>query len=167
MKWLRKTKARVCPIHQAVLQSACDELHKHGYFSKDEVLEGLGFGAVAEAIRWDYIAEFIRDEEDEEIVPLAQAFWTGTKADKAAKRQITPELRKKNPGAYLAMGHGKRTAGYALVSVDDHRLAVKHLAFKRSLANGVGTSFREFATELQKRNALEGSDMRLIDSMTK
>ena len=144
-----------------------DELHSHGYFHKQEVLEQLSFEAVAEAIRWDYISEFIRDDLSEEIVPLAQAFWTGTKADKAAKRKITPELRKKNPGAYLAMGHGKRTAGYALVSVDDHRLAVKHLAFKRSLANGVGTSFRDFATELQKRNAIQGSDLRLIDSMTK
>ena len=167
MKWLRKEKARLCPIHQAVLQTTLDELHTHGYFHKQEVLEQLSFDAVAEAIRWDYISEFIRDDLSEEIVPLAQAFWTGTKADKAAKRKITPELRKKNPGAYLAMGHGKRTAGYALVSVDDHRLAVKHLSFKRNLANGVGTSFREFATELQKRHALQGSDLRLIDSMTK
>jgi len=167
MKWLRKEKARLCPIHQAVLEATLDELHSHGYFHKQEVLEQLSFEAVAEAIRWDYISEFIRDDLSEEIVPLAQAFWTGTKADKAAKRKITPELRKKNPGAYLAMGHGKRTAGYALVSVDDHRLAVKHLAFKRSLANGVGTSFRDFATELQKRNAIHGSDLRLIDSMTK
>ena len=167
MKWLRKEKAWLCPIHQAVLEATLDELHNNGYFHKQQVLEQLSFEAMAVAIRWDYIAEFIRDDLSEEIVPLAEPFWTGTAADKAAKRTITPELRKKNPGAYLAMGHGKKTAGYALVSVDDHRLAVKHLEFRRSLANGVGTSFREFATELQKRNALKGSDLRLIDSMTK
>ena len=124
MKWLRKERARLCPIHQAVFKwKTRKNCTLTAISTSGKQAQQLSFEAVAEAIRWDYISEFIRDDLSEEIVPLAQAFWTGTKADKAAKRKITPELRKKNPGAYLAMGHGKRTAGYALVSVDDHRLA--------------------------------------------
>ena len=156
MKYLRKTDAIKCPVHQAILQQACDELHEHGYFHKQSVVDALSFGAVAEAVRWDYISEFIRDELDQDLVPLAQAFWTGTKEQRAKREQVTPESRKQNPSAYVAgIGHGKRTAGYGLLSVDDHRLAIKHLSHKRSLANGVGASFRVFATELYKRRELQ------------
>lgn len=156
MKYLRKADAIKCPVHQAILQQACDELHEHGYFNKQEVVESLSFGAVSEAIRWDYISEFIRDELDQDLVPLAQAFWTGTKEQQAMRQKVTPESRKQNPSAYVAgIGHGKRTAGYGLLSVDDHKLAIKHLAHKRSLANGVGASFRTFATELYKRRELQ------------
>ena len=47
--WLRKDKAKACPIHTAVLSKAATRLAEDGVFAKDDVLEDLNFGAVRDS----------------------------------------------------------------------------------------------------------------------
>lgn len=135
-KFLRRETAKKCPIHKAVLQKARDHLvEKGGWFSKEEIIEELLFGAIEDAIRWDYIADFIREEDGVELIPMAERFFKRSKS----------EYRINSPEKFMAMGHGKKTAGYALLSVDGGVYALKSLKVKRTLSNGVGAAFQRFA----------------------
>ena len=40
-KYLRREKAKECPIHQMVLEEAAKQLELHGVFEKDAVLDEL------------------------------------------------------------------------------------------------------------------------------
>jgi len=153
-KYLRREDAKSCPAHQAVMECAADELAEYGYFSKDDVIKESGMFAVRSALRWDYIAEFIKDEQNCELIPLSPKFWN-----------MTPDERIAHPEKALAGGHGAKTSGYALVSVDGGALAVQKLSQRRSMANGTGKAFRTFADALVQRDLLEGSDQRLLESV--
>ena len=100
------------------------------------------------------MAEFIKDEQSCELIPLAARFWN-----------MTPVERIAHPEKALAGGHGAKTAGYALVNVDNGALAVQKLSQKRSMANGTGKAFREFADSLVNRQLLKESDQNLLGSV--
>lgn len=150
-RYLRREKARRCPVHTAVLDACSERLSDHGWFEKEEVVNSLNFEAVSDSIRWDYIMDFLRTEEGGEFVPLAARFF---KRHKHSERVDHPER-------FIATGHGKKTAGYANVELDNGRLAIRHLGSKRSMANGVAKAFRKYMDELSKRALLPdptGSD---------
>lgn len=144
--YIRKITARRCPVHQTLLELANDELADIGYFNKDDLLAKSRMSAMSASIRWDYLADFIKEDGGCELVPLAARFW-----------RMTPEDRIRKPEKALAGGHGKKTAGYALVSIDNSALAVKQLKRKRGMANGVGKAFRRFADELETHDDLVAS----------
>jgi len=153
-KYLRREDAKSCPAHQAVIECGIDALAEYGYFSKEDVIKESGMFAVRSALRWDYIAEFIKDEQNCELIPLSAKFWN-----------MKPVERIAHPEKALAGGHGAKTSGYALVSIDGGALAVQKLAQKRSMANGTGKAFREFADALVQRELLEGNDQKLLESV--
>lgn len=143
-KFLRRETAKRCPIHTAVLAKSKESLVERGFFSKAEIVEVLQFGAIDDSIRWDYIADFIREEDGTELIPMAERFF----------KRSSPEHRRASPEKFMAMGHGKKTAGYALLTLDNGVYALKTLRVKRTLSNGVGKAFMEFAEACHKRAAL-------------
>ena len=62
MKFLRREVARKCPVHQAVLDESLNQLAEYGYFSKNDIIEQIGMPAMAEAVRWEYVAEFNKQD---------------------------------------------------------------------------------------------------------
>ena len=152
MKYLKRSDVKKCPTHMAVQEEATNALAEYGYFSKQEVIESAGMKVMGEHVRWDYLIDFIKLDQDCDLVPIAQRFWKMTEIE----RTVYPERA-------LAVGHGKKTAGYALVSVCDGRLAVKKLTYKQAIANGTGKKFREFADALEERELLLDNDRHLLE----
>ena len=142
MSYLRRTDAMLCPVHNAILNKCADDLELSGRFKKEDVIDLLGFKAVAASIRWDYIVEFLREQQFVEVVPMAASFW---KQHKKADRVINPEK-------FMASGHGKKTVGYASVELDNGIYAIKKLEHKKAMANGVGAAFRVYSEKLTQRS---------------
>lgn len=139
-RFLRREKARVCPVHQAVLELAAEQLEIHGVFSKEDVLERSKMTAVADSIRWDYIIEWLREEQGVELVPVRDAFF----------RRHSQEKLRRMPEKFLAAGHGIRTAGWASVSHGPNApLVIHRLEQRQAMANGTGKKFREFADSVR------------------
>jgi len=163
-KFLRKVTARACPIHMAVMDRVQDVLLENGYFSKDEVLEQLRFMAVSDSIRWDYIREFIQDELGIELVPIVSRFFKAYVRDASGNRIKTSVERRISPEKYLAQGNGKKTAGYCSVELDGGTLAIRRLGQKKSMANGVGKAYQNFANELTRKLQLEDGAIKAVGS---
>ena len=144
-RFLRKEKARVCPIHNAVYDAAAARLGHDGVFSKEEIIEALRFDAVADAIRWDYIREFLEHDQGCSLTPLAAAYF------KRHKR----EAEILNTSRYIAVGHGKKTAGYAAVTPANDHLVVAQVIIRKRMLNGAGEAFANY---LQAIAAKRGSD---------
>ena len=157
-KFIKKVTAQRCPIHQAILEECGKQLVEKGYFSKANVIEKLRFQAIEDSVRWDYIADFLAEPElghGFEVVPLAQKFFTSTKADRAkAAKETDSKGRPVNFGQYLAGGHGKKTAGYARVAFEGGLLALKRAQNYAGLRNGVGVAFESFRQAVAKEEVL-------------
>ena len=143
LKYLRKEGARQCPIHTAVYEAAVDSLVMFGVFSKEDVINSLNFGAVADAIRWDYIREFIEEEQKCDLVPLAQTYFN---RHKKAEEAV-------NPGRFIAMGFGKKTFGFAAVTPQNDHLVIERIRQRKAISNGVSQSFKEYLDRLNARRA--------------
>jgi hypothetical protein len=146
MKWLRKEAARACPIHTAVYNAALVELVEYGVFNKQDVIDTLNFTAVADAIRWDYIRDFIVEDQGVELIPLAMAYWT--------RHQRQEEYV--NPEKFLAQGYGKKTHGFAAVLKQNDHLVIKRLEQRKALSNGVAKSFQTYLENVDARRVQEG-----------
>jgi hypothetical protein len=152
-KYLRKEKARGCPVHMAIMDECSRQLSLHGVFQKDAVLEALNLEAMTDAVRWDYIRSFLEDELGCEMVPLASVYF---------KRHRLEEERV-NPQRFIATGHGKKTAGFATVTHENDHLYVSRIEAKKSMANGVGKAFEEFVQKVsEKRAAIGVEDVKRI-----
>jgi hypothetical protein len=141
LKYLRKEVARSCPIHTAVADKAAAALADKGVFSKDAIIDTLNFGAIIDSIRWDYIREFIEEDQKCDLVPLAQTYF---------KRHPKVEERV-NPERFLAMGHGKKTFGYAAVVPQNDHLVIARIEQRKAVANGVGRAFNEYVERLNAK----------------
>jgi hypothetical protein len=133
-KHLRREAARACPIHQTIMETAADQLCLHGVFEKDAILDQLNLKAMSDAIRWDYIRDFLQEEQGCELVPLASAYFK--------RHQRHDEIA--NPSRYIAGGHGKKTAGYAAITSNNDHLVVAKIKIKHAISNGVGEAFRNY-----------------------
>jgi len=139
--WLRREKALECPIHAAVREEASKRLENMGVFNKDEVLDALRFSAVRDAIRWDYIREFIQEDQGCELVPLSSAYFT----------RHTYKEEQVNPEKFLAQGHGKKTSGYAAVTLKNDHLVIARIKYREKTKNGVDMAFKNFVQEIQQQ----------------
>ena len=159
VSYIKYATAVKCPVHQMVASAATDCLLEKNYFSKDEVIAESGFHAVQDSVRWDYIARMIEEEGgDIALIPVVKRFWNNNE-----------EQRKDEYHAQkcLAGGHGKKTAGYAMVCEGTRSLVIAKLSRRRNIANGVGKAFRVYADSLVKRDLLENHDQcRLADKVT-
>ena len=144
-KWLRKDRARSCPIHTAVLTQAATRLAEDGVFAKDDVLDDLNFSAVTDAIRWDYIRDFLEEEQGCDLVPLSMAYFQRH----ARKEELV------NPAKYIAAGHGKKTHGYGAVVEQNDHLVVATVRIRKKMTNGVGRAFEGFLKAIEQRRGRE------------
>ena len=141
IKFLRREKARGCPVHQVVLETAGAMLELHGVFSKEDVLEDTKMTAMGDAIRWDYVIEWLREEQGVELVPVREAFF----------KRHSRERLERMPEKFLAAGHGVRTAGWASVSHGPNApLVVKRVEQRKAMANGTGEEFRDFVQSVRR-----------------
>jgi hypothetical protein len=142
-KYLHRDKARQSPIYQAILEAAQSEIELHGCFSKETVLEKAGADAVADAIRWDYIREFLAAEYEGgvDLIPMVERYF---------KRHSKDEERI-NPERYIAQGHGKKCAGFAAVRAGHEHLVLTRVKQRKSFANGVGKAYAEFRDAIANR----------------
>ena len=154
MSRLTREKARGCPVHSALFDRALDLLEDNGYFSKDEVTDACHFEAIADSIRWDYIKERIEETHGVNLLPVCSRFFRTHVEGKDGGRIRTADERKVSPGKYLAGGHGKKTAGYCNVTLDDGKLAIKKLMNAQGLRNGVSKAFKTYLEEYQKRGVV-------------
>lgn len=157
VKYMKRETAKGCPVHQAVMDTASDELAQHGYFSKVDVLDSLSFGAMEDAIRWDYLREFLEADYGIELIPLSKKFFNGemVRLPGNSNRTRVHYDPVKDPEKCIAMGNGKKTYGYASVEVAGGALAIKTFERKKGMANGVGEAFKTFAEALVKRNIID------------
>jgi hypothetical protein len=141
-KFLRREAAIECPVHTLIRAKAAEFLELRGAFSREEVLEATRLQAMAESIRWDYVREFIEKEQGCELIPVSALFF---KSPHSKDRKDSPIKIK--PEKYLALGNGKRTAGYAV------RLPLRRLEQRRGLTNGVGRAFTKFVDEVRAKGS--------------
>jgi len=153
-KYLRREVAAKNAVYQAILEACTKRLAEVGYFSKEEVLQDTGMEAFDDSIRWDYVVDFLRSGQGVELIPMAQRFFT---RHKAADRRHAPQM-------FIATGHGKKTMGYANVTIDGGVFAIKQLQNRKSMQNGVGKAFTNYAEKLHQRSLI-GDDLflKIID----
>ena len=115
--YVRREHLEGCKLHREIFVEAHVLLDKHGYFTKQEVIETTKLEGVADGIRWDYVYDSLQKVlEGLELVPVASRFFTHPHS--SGDRYV--------PMRFIASGHGKKTAGYALVShTDEGRLLVR------------------------------------------
>ncbi|MGB1066181.1 MAG: hypothetical protein ACPGZR_09310 [Paracoccaceae bacterium] len=145
-KHLRREAARSCPIHQTIMETAADQLSLHGVFEKDAILDQLNLKAMSDAIRWDYIRDFLQQEQKCELVPLASVYFK--------RHQMHDEIA--NPSRYIAGGHGKKTAGYAAITSNNDHLVVAKIKIKHAISNGVGEAFRNYLQAAEDKRVGSG-----------
>lgn len=133
-KWLHKTTARKCPVHQAVTERAGALLARNGCFRKDKVLSDINLSTMAESIRWDYIRLFLEEDQGCELVPVAETYF---KKHTMAEEFLSPEK-------FIASGHGKKTAGFCAVNEYNDHLVICRVKQRKHMANGVGKKFYEY-----------------------
>jgi hypothetical protein len=152
-KRLRRDAARACPVHKAVYDEAVRRLIAHDQFSFNEVLEATRLTAMAEAIRWDYIREFILEDHDlRDLIPLSQAYYERHKRES--------ELA--NPGKYVAWGGANREAvGYASATEDNRHLVVARLQQRRSVLNGSIKRFQGCVDEARNKLGHDVLDLQI------
>jgi hypothetical protein len=127
MKYLRFAKCKECPQHIKVRDAAVELLTTIGSFSKEVVCESTGLSSFIDSIRWDYLVRMIEEEYSTELLPMSIELFR-------KKRNTDAEIH--FPERYIAGGHGKRTAGYAIASVENGHFLVHLLKRKRSIAEG-------------------------------
>ena len=131
-KWLRYDQASKSKPYKEIANVAAERLTAGGSFQKEEVLEKTGY-AVFDDIRWDYIKRMIEEEHATELVPLAGVYF---QPRKSRDRELAGDP-KIFPARYIATGHGKKTAGYAIASEDNGHFVVEILKIKTNRARGM------------------------------
>jgi hypothetical protein len=114
-KNMRRDMAWSDEQHQKILVECDRQLNKRGCFHKGEVLQALKLEAMAPAIRWDYVAEFLTDPTlsyGHSLLAVAETFFTA-KGWRKAEEEVDPVVS----GRWIATGHGKKTAGYCLANL--------------------------------------------------
>ena len=145
-KYVRRHAVRECAIHQSVMELATQRLEKDGAFHKAEVIDELGLRVMEDSIRWDYVRDFIQEDQGSELVPVAAKYF----------KQHTKNEELANPEKFIATGYGKKTAGFVSVIAENDHLTVRRLQQRQALANGVGEAFRNYAEAVQGRRIAIG-----------
>jgi hypothetical protein len=118
----RRSDIIKCPVHTAIKEECLARLRAVGAFSKDDVLEITRMEAVADSIRWDYLRDLIADELKTKLLPVAARFFH----QKSSKHNPNGWTLDANPGAFLATGWGKKTAGFVSVELKNGALVIKN-----------------------------------------
>jgi hypothetical protein len=152
VKFVKFSTVLQTPLYQEIIRQCVIRLEVSPYvFRKDEVMEAANAVPFADSINWSFVQRWLEEGDDKALVdgplpegygegsliPVVGSFWDGRDG---VSREDIPEDRMKHPGKYIAQGHGKRTAGYALVCEENGELALKVQRIKCARARGVNES---------------------------
>jgi hypothetical protein len=146
-KFVRRETVRKCAIHQSIMERASEDLEHAGAFNKEDILETLSLKVMEDSVRWDYIRDFLQDDQGCELVPVAASYFKRHKRDE----ELT------SPERFIASGYGKKTAGFVSVSLENDHLVVCRVKQRQKMANGAGKKFREYAEAVQSRRVSLGA----------
>lgn len=139
--FIKKATALKCPIHRAVMDKVREELASTGCFHKADIIDELQYNAIEGSIRWDYVREIIQDEQKCELIPLAEAFF---KRHKPGEMEAVPHR-------FVALGHGKKTAGYANISGANGALVICVLKQKSATRDGMVKSVNKMVASCKEK----------------
>ena len=155
--YIKYSTALKCGMHRAVVARAIEDLENVGVFRKSRVLARAKAEAVVDGINWEFIKRMIEEEDKMGkycLIPLAESFWktprrkqvckdegkefTEAQVEADYKMQVQEDVhnRAKNPGKFIASGHGKKTAGYGLITKDNGAISIAYLERKNKVAVG-------------------------------
>lgn len=135
MKYTRKLAARQCEIHSKIYYMAFDFLCDQDFYSEDKIVEKLELKIFQNAIRWDYIGEFLKEDMGEDLIPIVASFFKEIEKD---KEKAIIQFNK-DPGKYIAVGNGKKTKGYARICSKTGALAEHRMNHKKEQAITMAT----------------------------
>jgi len=98
-----------------------------------------------DAIKWEFVRDFLKEATGAELVPICGAFFT---------RKRTSEAVHNTPEKFIAQGHGKKTAGYASVNYANGDLTIRRISQRAAQAKGHVQSVVRL-TENAERNGVE------------
>jgi hypothetical protein len=128
MSYLLYEKAKASAAYIALVATAVNSLTTKGSFSRVEVMAANPQYAVFEdAVNWKYVVRMIEEQEKVTLIPLAASYF---------KRHARID-EKSFPERFAAVGYGKKTAGYALATLQYGHFVVYLLEHKRKRADGV------------------------------
>lgn len=157
MNNVRKSTVRACPVHTALKDKAENELIKNGAYSHEKLLDDLSFALPVGYIRWDYIREFIEEDNSIRLIPVVAPFF---------KKHSTKDERV-NPEKYLPTGRGKKTAGYVSVTAQNGHLVVFQLNRQVKLSHGVMQATEQLASAVERAGiAVPPTPLALVSGST-
>ena len=142
-----------CPAHAAILEEAKRQIARHGKYEHDKVLRATKYEAIEESVQWAYIRKRLEEENEESMVPCARRwFHPGLRE---YNPQGAPQYNQTvNPDKFVAVGNGKRAAGYALANKVPPAMAKYWLEWKASAETGAQRSHQTFRAACEKRGLL-------------
>jgi hypothetical protein len=164
-KWLRFEAAVKSPHYQKMRDAAIRRLREWGHFSKHAVMQETEFDVFDDGdIRWDYIKLMIDEELGTELMPVAQSFFNAVATERGREAGLTREQEVVQfPGRFLAQGHGKKCAGYALMEERNGHFVLRYLNNKRSKAGGTVKAANKTLETAQHSIAVSKRPMQLLD----
>jgi hypothetical protein len=133
------------------LTAALPMIAKDGCFSHAAVIKELNVSAqVGEAVAWDKVRGGLMILTGHELMPVVDLYFRPTK--KALKANWTPAT---HPEKYLAIGHGKKTAGAILVASAPVEMAHRWLTkVLPAYLKGIALKQKRVFEELESLNKL-------------
>lgn len=166
--FIHKTTAWKCRIHQSVLRECARLLSEHGYFRKSSIVDKLHLEGVEQAIRWDYIVDFLEDKDGEfamTICPVPERFFKdriylkqGDFADTEPSFEPSFAVHR-----YSAGGHGKKTTGYVRGSFSGGRFLLYRVERLADQINGTKKALKDRVERGRRDPSIEpevAADMR-------
>ena len=159
-----------------------------GYFVKEDVMVAAGIHAIdQDNINWEFILRHLKEHYDATLIPLAKHFFKThkvreyvtdangkTTAHNYTSKPISKAIQEAQnngdrpavkilAGRALASGNGKKTVGYACVSLENAGLTIALLRRKDATANGVIDARNTFATHAEGQKVLiTGGEMKRL-----
>lgn len=131
-KFLRYSTAVQSRVYRELLEEAELRLIEIGHFAKIDVTDRVGYSAIADDIRWDYIRRMIEEKHKTELIPLGPAFFKRHKREE----EINPMFTEK----FVARGNGRGTVGFALASKENGHFIVHRLKLKTKMSKAFAES---------------------------
>lgn len=125
---------RDCQFHKIIEAHCAAQIEQKGAFECKGVLKDTKLQGFARAVRWNPLRSMLEEDYGISLIPLPVRFFH----QKSKKHNPKGWTLKNKPGAFLATGNGKKTAGYA--SIDDRNLGLVEWWYKNRASVNSGSN---------------------------